>query len=144
MANMLKISEAASLGLHATAVLAACEDRITTTPEIAEWLDVSEAHLAKVLQRLHKAQLVESVRGPKGGFMLSKPADEISLLEVYEAIEGRLVADTCLLATPLCDENECILGNLLEKVYEQVNGYLSRTTLADVAGILQKALGNRM
>ncbi len=143
MANLLKISDAASLGLHATAVLAAREDRITTTAEIAEWLDVSEAHLSKVLQRLHKAKMVESVRGPKGGFKLSRAPQEISLLEVYEAIEGTLVAETCLLTTQVCDGTDCILGGLLETVHRQVSRYLGDTTLADIAGVLRRALENK-
>ena len=140
MANALGISDAASLAMHATGVLAAREDRITTTPEIAGWLNISEAHLSKVLQRLHKAKLVQSVRGPKGGFRLSRPAKEMSLLEVYEAIEGPLLAETCLLTTRVCDGKQCILGGVLEKVHEQLSRHLSETTLADIAGVLRRAI----
>ena len=102
MANMLKISEAASLALHTMVYLAANDARLATTHEIGEVLRVSEAHLAKVLQRLGKVGLVEATRGPKGGFRLAKPGSEISLLQVYEAIEGPLADITCFLREPIC------------------------------------------
>ena len=88
--NMLRISEAASIALHTMAYLARNKDRMVSTHEIAGAMGLSENHLAKVRQRLVKAGLVEAQRGPSGGFMLSRPAEDITLLEVYEAIEGPL------------------------------------------------------
>jgi len=90
MSGVLKISNAATIALHAMTYLAAFPDNKHMTKEIASLHQVSEAHLSKVLQRLTRAGLVKAVRGPKGGFSLAKSADEISLLEVYETIEGTL------------------------------------------------------
>lgn len=133
MTNMLKISDAAALALHTMAVLARNTHRLVPTHEIAETLDVSENHLAKVHQRLHKAGLVDAVRGPSGGSRLAGSPSEITLLEIYEAIEGTFSPMDCLLGRPACGGRRCILGDLVKSVNNQVRDYLAGTTLAKLA-----------
>lgn len=134
MTNLLRISEAASMALHTVTLLAARPDEVATTAELAGELGVSEAHLSKVLQRLTRAGLVKSVRGPKGGFTIGKAPDTITLLEVYEAIEGRLQLTECLLGKPVC--HSCIMGDLLHKVNTLVQEQLSGTKVSDVTGLV--------
>lgn len=131
MSSLLKISEAASLALHTMALLAWQQGQTLSTREIAARLRVSEAHLAKVLQRLSRHGLLSSTRGPKGGFTLTRPAREITLADIYQASEGPLTLRTCLLEKPVCS-GVCILGGLLTSVDRQVSDYFSRTTLADL------------
>jgi len=131
--NLLRVSEAASLALHTAALLAARDDEILSAHEIAGELGVSQAHLAKVMQRLGHVGLVSAVRGPKGGFRLERPADEVTLLEVYEAIEGPLAPPSCLLGRKVCIGGNCILGNLVALVDEQVRRHLTTTHLSDLA-----------
>ncbi len=128
---MLKVSEAASLALHAAAFLAGRPGEVVTTGEVASVLDVSENHLSKVLQRLAKAGLVRSTRGPRGGFMLSRSPDDLTLLEVYEAIEGPLGTTNCLFSRPVCN-GECILGDLLTDVNARIRARLTQTKLSAV------------
>ena len=123
MADVLNISDAAALALHAMAFLAGQPERRFATGEIASELHVSETHLSKVLQRLAKVGLVASVRGPHGGFVLARPAAEIRLLDAYEAIEG-----------PLAD-SRCILDGLVTGVNSRVRDYLTKTKLSTVSGI---------
>jgi Rrf2 family protein len=127
---VLKISEAASMALHTMVVLAENPSRLVSTREIASTLQVSEAHLSKVLQRLARAGLVKSIRGPKGGFRLGKPSDQITLVDVYEVIEGPLKSNNCLFAKPICRSEPCILGGLLEGVSHQIRDYLTETKLS--------------
>jgi Rrf2 family protein len=129
MSSILRISEAASLALHSMAFLASDPETPVPTKEIALRLHISEAHLSKVLQRLTRVGLVRSTRGPKGGFILGKPAKDISLLDVYESIEGPMVPNKCLLGKPVYDKDKCILGGLLEEVDKRVKEYLAKTTL---------------
>jgi len=131
----LRISEAASLALHSVVLLAANGKRVISTRDIAAALEVSEAHLSKVLQRLAKTGLVRSVRGPKGGFAVSKPGDEITLLEVYEAIEGPLPPSTCLFGVPICGGQKCIFGGALQSVHEQLRKYLSGTKVSELVDV---------
>jgi Rrf2 family protein len=134
---VLRISDAVNLALHAMMTLAArSEGAPMSVAVMAGQLGLSENHLAKVMQRLHKVGLVTSKRGPKGGFALGRPAGEIRLLDVYEAIEGPLEERECLLAEPLCDGNCCLLGGLLSSINEQVREHLTRTTLAHVCSAL--------
>ena len=137
MASVWKISEAATLALHAMVYLAAHNGRFYSTKEIAEAHNVSEAHLSKVLQRLSKVGLVNSTRGPKGGFSLGRPAESVMLLEVYESIDGPLEATKCLLGKPVCT-GACIMRDLVENVNRETQQYLSGTSVADVV----EAYGN--
>jgi Rrf2 family iron-sulfur cluster assembly transcriptional regulator len=118
--------------MHAVALLTQESERPLSCHEMAEQLHVSEAHLSKVLQRLGKQGFVTSLRGPKGGFRLACDADEISLLNVYEAIEGPLQFSNCLFEQPVCNNSKCIMGDLLRSVDQQVAGYLKATKLSDM------------
>ncbi len=131
MNSTIKISEACSLALHTTAMLAARPETKFTTPQIGEALHASENHLSKVMQRLVKAGLVTSVRGPGGGFQLNREPESITLLEIYETFEGPFQANRCLLTKPLCDGKTCLFGDLLERVNRELYEHLSSHTLAD-------------
>jgi len=131
MSGILRISEAAVLAIHTAALLAGSEGRVMTNGEMAQFLGVSEAHLSKVLQRLGRRGIVASIRGPRGGFTLGRPADEITLLEVYEAVDGPLREARCLLDAPVCG-GRCLMGEVLAKVNSIVRGHLSGTRVSDV------------
>ncbi len=133
--GLLRVSEAASIALHTTVFLASDAKGMVSVKQIASRLKVSEAHLSKVLQRLAKAGVVRSARGPKGGFVLNRPAGKITLLEVYEAIEGPLRPTKCLLNKPICRGDKCVLGGLLKKVNQQTRDYLARTSLSEFKDI---------
>ncbi len=135
MSCLVRVSEAASLAVHTAAFLGRRETALTTTREIAQALRASEAHLAKVLQRLVRAGLVTSERGPRGGFKLARPADTMTLLEVYEAIEGTLAPSDCLLESFSC-RGKCIMGDLIRSVNSLVSARLAETTVAASASSL--------
>jgi len=134
--SMLKISEAASLALHAAAILAAGNGNgRNSTRSMAHRLGASEHHLAKVMQRLGRAGLVRSVRGPQGGFVLASAPADISLLQIYEAVDGPLRPAPCLLPHQVCGGDDCVLGGLVQSLNDQIEDYLERTTLADLAHV---------
>jgi len=135
MASVLKVSDAAALGLHAMALLATKPDRRLPNPHIASVLHSSAAHLSKVLQRLAKAGLVRATRGPKGGFQLAPGGESLTLLQVYEAIEGPLAPQDCLLGSPICNGRHCIFGELLGRVNREVREYLAGTRLSDLTAV---------
>lgn len=131
MTSLLKISEAASLALHTVCFLAQKGEELATTNHIAVTLGVSGAHLSKVLQRMAKAGLVESVRGPSGGWRLARKGADITLLEVYEAIEGRLAPAECLLGSLACG-GECMMGDLVRQVNCLVMERLTKTKVSEL------------
>ncbi len=133
MSNFIRISEAASLAFHTAAFLAQNPDRLVSSREIARALGASENHLSKVLQRLARSGIVHSARGPNGGFRLRTLGEKMKLLEIYEAIEGPLAPERCLLGLSVCKGNRCALGTVLHKTDEAVKKCLTGTTLADLA-----------
>jgi len=135
MSNVMKLSDAASIAIHAAVYLAAQTPKVCSAPDIARALHVSQAHLIKVLQRLTRAHLVTASRGPKGGFSLARPADSITLKEVFEGIEGELTPVRCLLKHPLCDGTACILGSLVQQINKQSLSYFNDKTLAMLVNV---------
>ena len=103
-----------------------------STGKLSGVICVSEAHLAKVLQRLAKVGLLVSVRGPKGGFRLARGTDEITLLEIFEAIDGPYQPSECLMHDRTCGQMGCLFGDLLGNINRQVRDYLGGRSLEDV------------
>ena len=130
MATILKISDAASLASHMMVIIATANGRLVTAKEGANQLIVSEAHMSKVMQRLAKHGLVKSVRGPGGGFQLIDSPEKITLLRIYEAIDGPLTEETCLLDNKACIRMNCMMGNMIDSINKQVRDYFTYTNLA--------------
>ncbi|MBM3336012.1 Rrf2 family transcriptional regulator [Candidatus Sumerlaeota bacterium] len=131
MSNILRVSEAASLAIHASLIMAGSAGESVGNRQMATLMGASEAHLAKVLQRLARVGLVKSARGPKGGFVLAKAPTDITILEIYEAIEGPLGAVTCLLGRPVCGGGDkCFMGDLLHDLGGRIKAHMGRMKLS--------------
>ena len=133
MANVIHISQMVSLALHSMAIIAANPEGLTAMRNIANQLSCSENHLVKVLQRLTKSGFLTTVRGPKGGFKLAKPAAEITMLAIFEAIEGPWQDPVCPTNCTHCSFNSCIFGGLPQSLNQQFHQYLAAQTVADIA-----------
>ena len=133
MADIVKFSDATALALHSMVHLASVDASRSTTAEIAELFEVSRHHLAKVHQRLTRAGLIVSYRGPTGGVRLAKDPAEIKLLEIYEVMEGSMLCKPCLFGKDVCPRTDCVLGTLLPSLARQVRDYFETTTLAKLA-----------
>ena len=134
MKSLLKISEAAVLALHTMALMANDPKTRLSNQKITEALGCSANTLAKVLQRLSRAGLLNSLRGPTGGFILARPAEKITALEIYEAVDGVIIDGNCLLGENSCQFAHCILGQLALGVNDLVRKTFSSSTLADLSG----------
>ncbi len=139
MSSLLRISEAASLAMHTMVLLAATENRRWSIKQLAEKLDASGAHLSKVLQRLAHEGLVVSERGPKGGYSLAASPEEVTLLRIYEAIEGPLTSSECILGLDKCPFRKCILGSLIAHLNGKVKRQLAGSTLAQLRRLYRSA-----
>lgn len=133
MADIIKISDATALAMHSLVHLALHQEGGSTTAQIADVFEASRHHLAKVHQKLTKAGYITSSRGPAGGVSLAKEADTISLLEIYELMEGSMLCQPCLFGKDKCPRNDCVLGALLPGLAEQVHNYFEKTTIAQLA-----------
>lgn len=140
MASIIQISEAASLALHSMALLAASPERPLTVKDITARTGVSEAHLSKVMQRLAKAGLVKSTRGPKGGFVLGDAGLSTSLLAIFEAIEGPVADSGCLLSSRECPFRECLFDGLLGRMTAEFKEYMRAKTLSELGSCKESVL----
>ncbi len=134
MANFVRVSEGTTLALHTLMLLAKRPGEVVSTRELASFLKASFDHLTKVMQKLTKSGFVDASRGPSGGFSLKRQAKEITLLEVFLALEGALKKDECLLAKPFCISKGCALGKAVCDIEQKIAKFFEETTLADVAG----------
>jgi Rrf2 family iron-sulfur cluster assembly transcriptional regulator len=108
--------------------------RAALVSEISKGEKIPEAFLAKIFQRLSKAGLLRSTRGAKGGFLLRKPAHQITMREVIEALEGPIVLNRCLLRKGECEEErDCPLHSVWGEMQRSMLEILGRTTIADLA-----------
>ena len=131
MAKVVHISEAASLAVHSMALVAGNKEMLNAT-KIAELTHSSRNHLAKVMQTLVRNDLLDSVRGPKGGFTLKRDASTITLLEIYELIEGTIDHHYCGISEGKCPFKICVFGGLAEKFSLEFHHYLKNTTLSQL------------
>ncbi|XVV14579.1 RrF2 family transcriptional regulator [Actinoplanes sp. CA-131856] len=90
----MKMTGGVEWGLHCCVVLSAATEPVAAA-KLAELHDVSATYLAKQLQLLSRAGLVRSAPGQSGGYLLTRPASEITVLDVVEAIDGPQPAFRC-------------------------------------------------
>jgi Rrf2 family protein len=101
------LSRACEYAIRAVLYLAKHQDvSYVSVKEISEHTDVSFHFLGKILQTLTQKGLLISYKGPKGGIQLAKPPDEITVLQVVEAIDGLNVLKQCVLGLPNCGEGK--------------------------------------
>ena len=87
----------------------------------------------KLLQKLHRAKLVKSSMGPKGGFTLSRKPSEISLIEIINALQGGIRMNKCLPGGDGCEfEPECEVNTKLVCLQLYIDGYLGGITLKEI------------
>lgn len=140
----MRLAEPVEWALHCTTVLALLPDGgAVPASKLAEFHGVPAAYLAKALQSLSRAGIVESVAGRHGGYRLGRPPAEVTLLDVVEAVEGRESSFRCTeirkrgparvsarLYSPVC-----AIAEAMYRADEAWRDELRRTTVAD---LLQK------
>jgi len=129
MSKIVTLSEAASIALHGM-ILVAQSDKMINVVQISEMTTSSKHHVAKVFQRLVKEKFIESHRGPSGGFTMKRKPAEITLLEIYEAIEGKIEIQACPIEKQICPFDKCILNSVTRDMTLQYRDYLQGQTLA--------------
>lgn len=130
----IQISDAVNLAIHSMVIIGSSTERKWKTQEIADQLEASMHHLAKIHTRLGKAGLLNSARGPHGGLSLARPPDQIMLLDIYRVVEGEPNLNKCLFGKPVCGRGKCIFGTLIGDINSRVIGYFEQTSISDLLG----------
>lgn len=126
------ISQTAEYALRAMVYLAQEPDRSHTNQQIARITRVPMGYLAKVLQNLSKAGLITSRRGLGGGFTLARPAEEVTIYEVVQAVDPIPRITSCPLKLKAHQDKLCPLHQRLDNAWELVEQSFRSTTLADI------------
>ncbi len=109
-------------------------DRPVRVKEIAERQEISEKYMEQIMSILNKAGYVRSVRGPQGGYFLTKRPEEYTVGMILRLTEGSLSPVDCLdYENGNCDrQNDCITYLFWRKLDEAVKGVVDTTTLGDL------------
>ncbi len=108
--------------------------KISFVTEISEEYKIPRSFLAKILQKLVRGKIVRSYRGVKGGFSLARQAKDISVLDVLEAIEGRMSLNICIVDRRGCEFNRhCPLHAVWMTAQAKVVEVLKKANFDDLA-----------
>jgi Rrf2 family protein len=123
--------------------LAQAPDKPISSRTLASEGGVPYQFASKIMQKLHEQGLVESVMGPFGGFRLARPAEQVTLLEIIEAVQGPVVVNACLLGQDTCQRrNICPVRDKLESLQKTMVDYLQSVSLADLVASKIKLVKN--
>lgn len=126
------ISQTAEYALRAVVYLAMNPGHAFTTQQIALTTKVPAPYLSKVLQSLVKAKLLQSQRGLKGGFVLTKPPEETTILEVVNEVDPVIRIRSCPLGLNAHGINLCALHKRLDDATAIIERTFAETTIADI------------
>lgn len=104
---------------------------LTPRKEIAGEMEIPDQFLGKIAQELAKAGIIEIVQGAKGGFRLLRPVEEITLLEVVEAVIGEIFLNDCIFNPDSCKRVDgCAVHRVWEKARSQLRDTLREATFS--------------
>jgi len=108
------------------------QNKPVTLTDIATRQTISLSYLEQLFARLRKAGMVKGVRGPGGGYRLSRPADEISIADIITAVDEQVDSTKCG-GTGDCQNNlPCLTHDLWMGLSEQIRQYLQGISLASL------------
>jgi Rrf2 family protein len=137
---MLAFSQTTGYAVLALGCIASWKGRWVLSEQVHKCTGISTPYLRKVLYTLGRAGLVRTKRGYHGGFVLTRPPEEITLLEIVEAVESNRPVSDCLLGLPGCSEaTPCPLRRFWQKERAKIRAELGRITLAKAAKAVRAA-----
>ncbi|MDQ0089012.1 Rrf2 family protein [Paenibacillus anaericanus] len=126
----MKFTKATNYALHTMLMLVEGSPvKPVGVQQLAESQGVSPTYLSKILTRLVKAGMIESISGANGGYRLTRKKDEITLLDIIHAIEGTASLFEC----NFVHGDECLIQAAMKEAEEKMERHLKNTKLVDLA-----------
>lgn len=133
---MLRIGKLTDYATLILATLARNTSLQRTAADIARGCRLATPTVSKLLKQLHRAGLVESTRGLKGGYRLARPAGQISAAAILDALEGPLALTECATLHSRCDlQSSCSVTGSWQRINLAIRQSLEEITLAELAGM---------
>jgi len=130
---MLRLSTKGEYGVRAMYEIARVYPETITIKEISKAQSLSIPYLEQILNRLRRGGLVISIKGPGGGYVLSRMPEEISIIDILQELEGPLALTSCLNPEEGCARIDgCVIHLLWKRLGEQIEGFLRTITLKDL------------
>ena len=108
-------------------------DGPVTLKEMSRRQDLSRKYLGQIISQLLTAGILESIRGPQGGYLLSRPPERILLGEIIRALDGSVAPSRCVDSPGVCERNgNCAAREIWTRVKESVESVIDETTVADL------------
>lgn len=102
--------------------------------EISEALDIPSPFLGKIMQTLARKKILNSIKGPHGGFSLGRPAVDISIMDIVQIIDGTDIFDICLVRTTHCsDEEPCGIHDKITALRKEMKETFINQTIDDLS-----------
>lgn len=147
---MAHITASVEYGLHCLLWMVGKDDTPMSTRDLADLQGISPAFLAKIMAKLEKGGIVRATEGVRGGYVLAKPAEEISFLAVVDAIEGRKPLFDCQEIRGRCavfggtppgwaTGGVCAIHGVMLRAEKAMRQELARQSLGDIAQGLFRA-----
>jgi FeS assembly SUF system regulator len=133
---MLRIGKLTDYATVILATLASDRARLQTASSLAEKTHISAPTVSKLLKQLHRAGLVNSTRGTRGGYQLARSPDHISAASILDALEGPIALTDCSVgASGCCLEHSCQVSKTWQRLSVAIRRSLSDISLAQLAGL---------
>lgn len=120
-------------GVHAMVLLAAEPDTLQTSEAIAARLETNPVVVRRVFSLLHHAGLVDSHKGPSGGSKLARPAKQITLADIYKALDTGDLFHTAEFSSEEAAHTAGALHQVFKNIERSLRDELSKTTLSQIA-----------
>ena len=129
----MRLTIRTSLALRTLMACAVNPDRVLRKADVAQKINASKNHLAQVINQLGQMGLITTLRGRHGGFVLARPADQISVGHLFRAFEGEVPFMECFTDENTCPlKGACRIGPHLVRAVEAFYATLDPLTLAEL------------
>ena len=131
----MKISTTAGYGLIAAGYIAQhADDGTVLSTKISKEHGIPLEYLLKILQAMVRANVLRSKRGPRGGYTLARPAKEITLLEIIEAVDGPISTQLVIVELTKKAQFSIEMEKVCERASDKAASILSRAKLSQMVG----------
>ena len=129
--SVMKLTRTADFALKIIVYLATTK-KLTTMPILSKELNIPYHNMSKLIQKLAKAQLVQTIQGKGGGIRLLQKPNKISIKTVLDLIDGPTNMADCIANASICKSKNCKVKVKLSEIQTKIESILAETKMSDM------------